>query len=138
MIWNRLNREKNQIFDFSDFHFSSYGYFFTRNDPNFRRIFTHSSKNINCKKILFHFSFYSAHSAPVIKMWPFLRGGGSAYPQLGKSQFELCLHTFMKFLSILRFFFSSKSRRGKIFLQIRNSDRYIHVYIYIYIYKVAA
>ena len=47
---------------FSICYFLSYGYFCTQNDPNFRWIFTHNSKN------LFSFSSYSAHSAsgPVI------------------------------------------------------------------------
>ena len=42
---------------------SSSGHFCTQNDPNFRWIFTHNSKNKNRKICLFRFSFYSAHSA---------------------------------------------------------------------------
>ena len=30
-MWNVLNRKKNRISDFLDFHFSSYGHFFTKN-----------------------------------------------------------------------------------------------------------
>ena len=37
---DRLNRKKNQISDFSDFHFSRYGHFCTKYHPNFRWIFT--------------------------------------------------------------------------------------------------
>ena len=57
------------------FLFFQFGNFFTQNNPNFRWIFTHSSKN---RKInLFRFSLYSAYSASFIKIWLLLGGGGS-------------------------------------------------------------
>ena len=55
-IQNRLNRKKNQISDFSDFNFSSYGHFLVilcRHHPNFRWTFQDNSKNKN-RKIDFH------------------------------------------------------------------------------------
>ena len=65
-IRNRLNKK-----NISDCYFSSYWQFCTQNDPNYRWVFTHNSKNINCKKNIFCFSFYSAHCASFMKIWLF-------------------------------------------------------------------
>ena len=76
-------RMKNQ---FSDFYFSSYGYFCTQNIVNFRWIFTHSSKNKNCKKK--YFVFHSIQHIPHLSYRSdhFWGGGGlSAYLNLEKA-----------------------------------------------------
>ena len=81
-IRNLLNRKKNKI---SDFYFSSYGHFCTHNDPNFRCIFTHNSKNKN--RTIFSIIFTILYSIFCIfhtisttseggRGW----GGGSTYP----------------------------------------------------------
>ena len=79
MMRNVLNRKKNQILDFSDFYFSSYGHFCSRNCP-FPMNFHDNSKNKNRKM---DFSFDSALYASFMKMGVKLRGG-SAYPYLGQ------------------------------------------------------
>ena len=84
---------KNQISDFAIFIFWSYCRFCTQKDPNFRWIFTHNSKNKNWEKILFRFSFYSAHSASFIKIWPPLEGGVcisflGTWPKINVSELE--------------------------------------------------
>ena len=66
-IRNRLNRKINQILDFSDFYFSSYGNFlviFILKSPQFLMNFHANSKNKNRKN---HFSFVSAHCTSSIK-----------------------------------------------------------------------
>ena len=67
---NVLNRKKNHISDFSDFHFSSYGHFCTKN-CQFSINFHDNSKNKNRK---IYFSIDSAHCASFMKIRPFLKG----------------------------------------------------------------
>ena len=71
-----------RFFRFLFYYFPSYGHFCTQNIVNFQWIFTYNSRNKNRKKILYRFSFVSAHSSSFIKIWPLLKEGwgGSAYP----------------------------------------------------------
>ena len=65
-MWNRLNRKKNPISDFSDLYFSSYGYFWSFLYPN-----------LFCTPVItrkIDISFISAHIASFMKIEPFLRG----------------------------------------------------------------
>ena len=72
--------------------------FLYSNYPNFRWLFIHKSKNGNLKKISFRFSYYSAHFASFIKIWPlFGKGGGG-------------LHILNWVLSVVRLMFSNKIR----------------------------
>ena len=70
---NVLNRKKNHISDFSDFHFSGYGHFCTKN-YKFLMNFHDNSKNKNQKNREINFSFDSAHSAFFMKIGATLRG----------------------------------------------------------------
>ena len=63
---NRLNRKKNQISDFSDLYFSSYGYFWSFLYPNF--FLYPITRKIDI-------SFVSAHFALSVKTGSKLRGG---------------------------------------------------------------
>ena len=75
---NRLNRKKNQISAFSDFHFSSYGHFldiFGHFASQFSMNFYDNSKNKNRENWKIDFSFVSAHYASSIKTGSKLRGG---------------------------------------------------------------
>ena len=58
------DRKKNHISDFSDFHFSSYGHFCTKN-CQFSMNFHDNSKNKNRK---IDFLFDSTHCASFMKM----------------------------------------------------------------------
>ena len=69
------DRKKNHISDFSDFFFSSYNPFCTKN-CQFSMNFYDNSKNKNPK---IDFSFVSAHCTSSIKTGSKLRGG-SGYP----------------------------------------------------------
>ena len=73
---NALNRKQNKI---SDFKFSSYCHFYTKN-CHFSKKFHDNSKN-KIRKI--DFSFDSAHCASFMKMRAKPRGG-SAHPYLGQ------------------------------------------------------
>ena len=68
-MWNVLNRKKNHI---SDFHFSSYGHFCTKN-CQFSMNFHDNSKKENPK---IDFSFDLAHCASLMKMGSKLKRGG--------------------------------------------------------------
>ena len=95
---NVLNRKKNQISDSSDFYFSNYDHFCTKNHPNFRWIFHEYSKNKYWKNQKIIFSFVSAHCASSIKMVSKLRGTGSAYPYLGQGHTWKNFHNFILFI----------------------------------------
>ena len=80
---NVLKRMKDQ---FSDFYFSSFGHFHTRNHSNFRWIFTHNSKNKNQKKNFIHV-FLRFRTLRIIynqKMMGVISEGGVCMPLSGK------------------------------------------------------
>ena len=70
MMRNVLNRKRNPISDFSDFNFSSYGHFCTKNSK-FSLNFHDNSKN-KSRKI--DFSLDLAHCASFMRMGAILRG----------------------------------------------------------------
>ena len=74
-IRNRPNRKKDQISDFSDIYFSSYGNFCGVITPNFWWIFHNISKIKNRRIFVLFFLFYSAHCASFMKVGSKLRGG---------------------------------------------------------------
>ena len=76
------DRSKNYISVFSDFHFSSYGHFCTK-DYQFLMNFPDNSKN-KIRKI--DFSFVSAHPASFMKTGSNLRAGGVCISFEGKKQ----------------------------------------------------
>ena len=103
-IQNRLNRKKNQISDFTDFYFSSYGHFSVilwRHHPKFQRNFTITRKLIignffgGFSNLLKTKRIIKDHK---IKTALFERGGGFADRYLGNSRlYILNAHgTFLK------------------------------------------